>query len=160
MNNVEPGAGAVEFATELVTGMPREKAALVLKKLLASLPDDKRVKSCGYCQYPFRDDSLRNRKQTCCQQCKTGVKTMQRRQQRADKLLLAGIVPKKKKAKLADNYASGLEYPFWSSEYAMLQLSWKYECPLDIEKIDFIHGQRLIYGEGNRKKRTQEEDDA
>lgn len=153
-----PGEGAVEYARQHIVGLSRDKALSAIQRLLKETPDDKRVKRCDYCGYPWRDDSKRNTKRTCSDKCKTGIKTLQRRQQRADNALLAGS--KKKRTKREEYYYWWFEYPFWIDEYEMLKQSWKYEKPIDHEKIAYIVGNQQMWGPGNRKRRTggQEQD--
>ncbi|WP_340673159.1 hypothetical protein [Brevibacillus agri] len=158
--NAWPGEGAIEYARRQLAGLTREQAASHIPRLLKELPDDKRVKRCDYCCYPWRDDSLRNTKRTCSDECKTGIKTLQRRQQRADKALLAGKSKKRTKREL--NYIWWLEYPFWLDEYEMLKYSWKFEKPMDTESLAYIFGNQQIHGSGNRRKKAHkphEEDD-
>lgn len=149
IHHVDPGAGAIAYALEHVTGLEREEAAPIIRKLFAGLPTEKRVKRCDYCGYPFRDDSLRNTKRTCSDGCKTRLKTLQRQQQRADKTLLSGKT--KKKTKRETNYVWWLEYPFWLDEYEMLKNTWKHEAAHDAKLLDYIHCQNEIYGKGNHK---------
>jgi len=145
-----PGEGAINYACEQLAGLTREQAAASIPRLLKELPDDKRVKRCDYCGYPWRDDSLRNTRRTCSEECKTGIKSLQRRQQRADKALLADKT--KKRTKREQNYIWWLEYPFWLSEYEMLKQSWKFEIPTDREKLEYISGNQRVLGLGNRKR--------
>lgn len=152
LHYIDPGHGAVEYAAEHVAGLTREEAASIVAELFNVLPQDGRVKRCRYCGYPWRDTSLRNTKHTCSDECKTAIKTIQRRQQRADEALLKGKTRKKTKRDV--NYVWWLEYPFWLDEYEMLKQTWKHEASHDLDLIDFVHGQNEIYGEGNRRKRN------
>ncbi|MEK5107220.1 hypothetical protein MHI57_10750 [Cytobacillus sp. FSL K6-0129] len=133
------GDGAIEFARQFIEGLHREFALIAIKDLNeGNLLDgtDKRVKRCDYCGYWWRDESSRNRKQTCSKECKKNIKTMQRRQQRADLELLN---PKpKKKTRRENNYVWWLEYPFWLNEYEMLKNTWKNEVPHSPSKISQI----------------------
>lgn len=150
----EPGTGAIEFARPYVEGLHREVARVVINDLIVGkLHDvsDKRVKRCDYCGYWWRDDSLRNRKRTCSDECKRNIKTVQRRQQRADAELLN---PKPKKQVLMDDYVHWLEYPYWLNEYSMLKIGWKYSIPKGIEVMDYIEAKKGTYGEGNCRKIT------
>ncbi|MFA4137036.1 MULTISPECIES: hypothetical protein [unclassified Brevibacillus] len=157
-----PGEGAVEYARQHIVGLSRDKALSAIQRLLKETPDDKRIKRCDYCGYPWRDDSMRNTKRTCSNECKTAVKTLQRRQQRADKALLTGKT--KKRTKRDEYYIWWLEYPFWINEYEMLKHSWKYEKSMDEEGLAYIRGKQQLYGKGNRKRKTyepgKEDDDA
>lgn len=134
-----PGDGAIEYASQFVESLSIEEAMPVIKSLMkGELNDtsDKRVKRCSYCNYYWRDDSLRNTKKTCCDNCKKGIKTLQRREQREKEALLN---PKpKKKTKRETNYVYWLEYPYWINEYEMLKQSWKYESPQSPTKINQI----------------------
>lgn len=150
----QPGTGAIQFAKEFITGLDRRQALPIIKRLNAGkLHDktDKRIKRCAYCGYWWRDDSLRNTKKTCSDECKRGIKTMQRREQRANKALLNPI-PKRKKHRLIDDYIWWLEYPFWVNEYSMIKIGWKYENPGGISVIDYIEAKNEIYGNGNHRK--------
>ncbi|MFC5447597.1 hypothetical protein [Paenibacillus aestuarii] len=158
IHRIDPGTGAIAYALEYVSGLTREEAAPIISELCAALPLDKRVKQCAFCWHLWRDDSRNNTKQTCCDDCKRAFKTLQKRNQRTDKALLAGVVSKKKKTKREENYIWWHEYPFWLNEYEMLKQSWKYEVPYETELIDAILGQRLIYGEGNRKVKNGEDE--
>ncbi|MEW9700706.1 hypothetical protein [Paenibacillus sp. SI8] len=151
ISDIEPGTGAVEYARSLTAGMTREQAAIALSR--AYRINDARIKRCDYCGYLFRDESKRNLRQTCCGECKTALKTLQRRQQRADKALLTGEPPKvKRKTKRDVYYVWWLEYPFWLSEYEMLKQTWKYEVSHDTELMDAIQEKNMTYGAGNRKR--------
>jgi hypothetical protein len=150
---MEPGEGAIKYAASLVDALSREEAAKVITSVLEGLPPDRRVKLCDFCKYPFRDESLRNTRGTCCDGCKRGLKTLQRRKQRADKDLLS---PKPKKStKREQNYYWWFEYPFWLDEYEMLKQSWKYEVPHDMALLDHVTSQNQLYGPGNRKVKSR-----
>lgn len=150
----QPGEGAIEFAQSFTGELTIYEAMPVIKRLMSGeLHDttDKRIKRCNYCGYWWRDDSLRNTKRTCSDDCKRILKTLQRRQQRADKALLN---PKpKKETKRETYYIHWLEYPFWLNEYEMLKQSWKYENPYSPKKIEMIDGakQRSEKMGGKRK---------
>lgn len=150
-----PGAGALAYTQTLTDGLTRERAAAIVGELLASVPTDRRVKRCDYCGYYFRDDSMRNTKRTCCADCRTGAKTLQRRQQRADKQLVAAKPPRKK-TKRQENYIWWYEYPFWLDEYEMLKQGWKYEVPHSTELMDVVLTQQKVYGGGNSKVKAKQ----
>lgn len=150
LHHIDPGAGAIAYVLEYVASLARENAMPVVRRLLTETSGDKRVKRCGYCGYPWRDGSLRNTKRTCSDECTTGIKTIQRSQQRADKALLSGKVPKLTKQEL--NYYWWFEYPFWLNDYENLKLSWKHEVPSDVLTLDFISAQNQTLGLGNRKR--------
>jgi hypothetical protein len=150
----EPGEGAIEYTRQFLVGITREEALQILKELLRgalSDPSDKRVKRCDYCGYLWCDDSTRNRKKTCSDECKTGIKTLQRREQRANKELL-NPQKKKKKHTLMDDYVWWLEYPYWANEYSMLKVGWKFEKPSGVALMDYVENKRSTYGEGNSRK--------
>lgn len=154
------GSGAIEFTKQFTVGMAREEAALVIEQLMSGeLHDstDKRVKRCDYCGYYWRDDSMRNTKKTCSDDCKTSIKSLQKRQQRADKELL-NPTPKKKKRTLMDDYVYWLEYPYWSNEYSMIKIGWKYERPSGVALMDYVESSRGLLGEGNRRKTKKSSD--
>lgn len=152
----EPGTGAIEFARQYTEGLTRDQAAPIISDLMrGELNDesDRRIKRCDHCGYYWRDDSMRNTKRTCSDDCKRSLKTLQRRQQRADQALLN---PKPRKRTLMDDYIYWLEYPFWINEYSMIKIGWKYEKPSGVAVMDYVESQRDIYGPGNRKKVTTE----
>ncbi|WP_423410243.1 hypothetical protein AABM38_10080 [Heyndrickxia sp. MSNUG] len=146
------GKGAIEFAQQYINGLSMAEALPVLQALnRGELHDrsDKRIKRCEFCEHLWRDDSLRNTKRTCSNECKTGVKTLQRRQQRADDALLN---PKPRKHTLMDDYIWWLEYPFWIHEYSMIKIGWKFERPSGVALMDYVETSRERMCEGNRKK--------
>lgn len=148
----KPGKGAIQFAMQFIDGLSEEEAKSVIVRLLAGeLHDktDKRIKRCVFCGYYWRDDSLRNTKKTCSDECHTGKKTLQKRKQRERKALLDQN--KEYKHKLEDDYIFWLEYPYWLSESSMIKLNWKHEVPYEVETVDFIQTNSRIYGKGNRK---------
>lgn len=148
----EPGAGAIEFTKQFIVGMDRSEVAEIIGEVTRGElhdPADRRVKRCDYCGYFWRDDSLRNTKKTCSDDCKRSIKTLQRRKQREKQEL---INPKPKKRTLMDDYVYWLEYPYWINEYSMLKIGWKYEKPTGLATMDYIEAKNEIYGEGNRRK--------
>lgn len=154
LNNTyrDPGEGAIKYAHQVFEGNSRIEVETMLPALLKgelNEAEDKRVKRCDYCNYWFYDDSLRNTRRTCCDDCKISYKTLQRRKQRADKAFLN---PKPRKDKLEDLYLWWLEYPCWANEYAMIKIGWKFERPMSIAKMDYINYGREGYGTGNRRK--------
>jgi len=149
---VDPGEGAIEFARSFVAGYSIDEARPIVKRLvMGELHDgtDKRVKTCKYCGYYWRDDSLRNTKGTCCDDCQRGLKKLQTRQRRADQALLN---PKPRKRTLMDDYIWWLEYPFWINEYSMIKIGWKFERPYGLGVMDAVEAKRELYGPGNRRK--------
>jgi hypothetical protein len=160
MTAKNPGIGSIEFARQFTEGLTQEQALPVIKQLMAGdLHDasDKRVKRCDYCGYLWRDVSLRNTKRTCCEECKTGIKSIQRQEQRANKELL-NPEPKSRKHRLIDDYIWWLEYPFWINEYSMIKIGWKYEKPSGGALLDFIEAKDGLYGKGNRRKTVKHVD--
>ncbi|MBU5265726.1 hypothetical protein [Virgibacillus proomii] len=151
---MEPGTGAKQFAKEYYGVTNEIDIITVLQKLnyegLHSISVDNRMKKCVYCGYYWRDDSLRNTKKTCCEECHRGKKTLQRRKQRADKALTN---PNKRTQK--DDYISWLDYPFWIGESSMENVTANYEVSYSIDHIDYIYTKNRIYGEGNRKRVTE-----
>jgi hypothetical protein len=148
----EPGAGAIDYTKQFTEGLTRDQAAPVITALLKGElhdPTDKRVKRCDYCGYYWRDDSLRNTRRTCSSECKTGIKTLQKRQQRADAALLN---PQPRKRTLMDDYIWWLEYPFWINEYSMIKIGWKFEKPSGVALMDYVKSGRGQMGDGNRRK--------
>jgi hypothetical protein len=155
---MEPGPGAIEYARSLVAGMTRQEAAAKLREEPGGT--DRRVKRCDYCRYLWRDKSLRNTKRTCSEECRTGIRTLQRSQQRADKALIGGEPRKKKQAEPKARYVWWLEYPFWlGSEYEWLNQAWKYEIPCGDAFMDSMHGKNHILGTGNRRKAHRQSGD-
>lgn len=151
----EIGVGAIKYAKELTDGMSRTEIESGIEDLLQGVlndPSDKRVKRCDYCGYWWRDNSLRNTKRTCCEDCKRSIKTLQRRKQRTDKVLLNPKLQTPKKHMLRDDYLWWLEYPCWANEYSMLKYGWKFERPMTIAKMDYVTSNHEMYGEGNRRK--------
>lgn len=150
------GAGAFEYALQYVDGLSRQEAAYVIRQLLEGElndPEDKRIKRCEHCGYYWRDDSLRNTKRTCSNDCKRSHKTNLRRQQRADEALLN---PKPRKRTLMDDYIWWIEYPFWINEYSMIKIGWKFEKPSGIALMDYVESKNETYGPGNRRKTRKE----
>lgn len=151
-NDRDYGKGAIEFALQFIEGLSMAEALPVLQALNnGELHDrsDKRIKRCDYCERLWRDDSLRNTKRTCSDECKRDIKTMQRRDQRANDALLN---PKPRKRTLMDDYIWWLEYPFWIQEYSMIKIGWKYERPSGVALMDYVETNRDSFGDGNRKK--------
>lgn len=156
-NDRDYGKGAIEFALKFIEGLSTAEALSVLRALdNGELHDrsDKRIKRCDYCEHLWRDNSLRNTKRTCSDECKTDIKTLQRRDQRANEALL-NPQPMEKKRTLMDDYIWWPEYPFWINEYSMIKIGWKFEKPSGLAVMDYVESQRSIYGEGNRKKVTR-----
>jgi hypothetical protein len=150
----EPGLGALKYTRQCLSGLSREESLAVIEELLRGElndPSDNRVKRCDYCGYFWRDDSVRNTKKTCCDGCKTGIKTLQRRDQRANKELL-NPEKKEKKHTLMDDYVWWIEYPFWLHEYSMIKIGWKFERPSGIALMDYVDNKRSTYGSGNSRK--------
>lgn len=154
VNYRHPGPGAVEFASTYTIGLTRKAAHSVVVSLLKDeMPDqdDKRVKRCDYCGYPYRDTTRPNNSKTCSKECKTDRDTLKRRQKQADKRLLQP----RKKTKREQYYVSWLEYPFWINEYEMLKQSWKRENPYENDKVERIKGARQRTDKLNGKRKPR-----
>ncbi|MCG7314928.1 hypothetical protein MHL30_17555 [Priestia flexa] len=154
LNNTyrDPGKGAISYADQIFVGKTRDEISVLLPAFLngdLNEPNQKRIKRCDYCNYWFYDESLRNTKRTCCDDCKTSYKTLQTAKRRAEKALFN---PKPKKERLQDLYLWWLEYPFWANEYAMLKIGWKFERPMSLSRLDYIHNGKDGYGTGNKRK--------
>ncbi|MBD7965387.1 hypothetical protein [Fictibacillus norfolkensis] len=153
MSYNEPGLGAIEFAKHFIKNMNRNDALKVTTQLLkGELHDnqDNRVKRCDYCGYWWKDNSLRNTRKTCSDGCKTSIKTLQKREQRANEFLL-NPEKKEKKETLMDYYLWWLDHPFWVQEYAMIKVGWKFERPSGVSLMNYIEAKNELYGMGNRK---------
>ncbi|MFC0851242.1 hypothetical protein [Halalkalibacter oceani] len=154
----EPGEGAITFALEYTKGLTKQEAEPIIASLLKGElheVSDKRVKRCDYCGYWWRDESVRNTKKTCSKECKTGIKTLQRSQQRERKALL-NPPSKKKKRRRADDYVWWLEYPYWLDEDSMLRVTERFEVLSEEAFIDHVASNGAIYGIGNRKKTNRQ----
>lgn len=153
LHDKDPGSGAIEYARQFVEGTDdRLEMLSILSELLDGQlhdPEDKRVKRCDYCGYYWRDESKRNNRRTCSDECKTAIKTLQKRKRRERQELLD---PKPRKRKLSDDYVDWIEYPYWTNEYSMLKVGWKHEPPRKEPTLDFVEAHRGIWGDGNRRK--------
>lgn len=148
----QPGAGAIEFAATFMEGTTFTTGMPVIKQLMEGKmhdPNDKKVKTCAFCGYYYRDKTKNNSSKTCSPECKIDLDTFRRAQKKADKELLN---PKKVKD-VEVKYVYWLEYPFWNREYDMLKNSWKYEAPYSPDKIEQINAakQRAAMLGGKRK---------
>jgi len=133
----QPGAGAVEFARTFIEGLTeRESKPIINRLLIGEFTADNRVKRCAYCDFFWKDGSLRNTRRTCCADCKIAAKTLQKRAQRASYVLLHPDLQQPKKRKLADDYINWVEYPFWLEENSMVSVGWKYEVPHSNDVLD------------------------
>jgi len=127
----QPGVGAVEFAQTFIKGLTESESQPILDRLLiGEFTADNRIKRCAYCNYYWKDGSLRNTRRTCCADCKIAAKTLQKRAQRA------AYEQQPKKRKLADDYIHWMEYPFWLEENSMVSIGWKYEVPHSNDVLD------------------------
>ncbi|MBN9653880.1 hypothetical protein J0K78_06345 [Halobacillus sp. GSS1] len=153
----QPGEGAVEYARQFVGDMGKtpEARETLIKLLNEELPgiEDRRVKRCDYCRYLWRDDSLRNNRKSCCEDCRQARRKLQKRKEREREEL---INPKPRKRTKKDDYVYWIEYPYWSNEDSMLAEAERYEKPYGVETLDYLDTQNQIYGEGNGKRRTSE----
>ncbi|MBN9655985.1 hypothetical protein J0K78_17045 [Halobacillus sp. GSS1] len=155
-----PGTGAIEYARTFVEGMEMEDSLSVIISLMKDElhdTEDKRIKRCGYCGYPYRDHTRPNNSKTCSKECKVASDTLKRRMKQADKALLNP----KKKTKREEYYLDWLEYPFWLDEYEMLKQSWKHEPSYGLDKVEQIAAakQRTELLGGRRKKKYFEAKD-
>ena len=151
-HNEVMGTGARAYLqTFFERGMASHEIYEAIAQLKVEAAQDKRVKQCEYCGGYWFDDSLRNTRNTCCDECKTGIKTLQRRKQR-EKKELTNPTSKSKKRKIIDDYVHWLDYPYWLDEYSMLKHSWREEVPQTVETIDFVKVKHETLGEGNRRK--------
>lgn len=138
--SIPPGDGAIEFARHLIEGLDRSAAISMLGDLLA-LNDaalmeahDPRVKRCLICHYPFRDRTRPGNAKVCGAPCTTAKKTTQKQiQRKRNDQPIRKLVP----------YVWWIEYPYWTSERAMLSRVWSYERPS--EKIAEIHAAKIRY---------------
>ncbi|MDM5197868.1 hypothetical protein QUF79_07550 [Fictibacillus enclensis] len=151
----DPGSGAIEFAKSFIRGLTEESALLVIKHLVAGTlhdKNDKRIKTCVYCNYFFRDQTRPGNAKACSSECKVGFDTLNRAKRRAEEALLKP----KKKGRREEYYLSWFEYPFWLNEYEMIKQSWKQEAPYSPEKLAQIAAakerQKLIGGKQKPKR--------
>ncbi|GIP21054.1 hypothetical protein [Paenibacillus sp. J22TS3] len=139
-----PGEGAIEYARQLTEGMTQAEAAIVISKLRAQLPGDKRIKFCAVCGFPFRDKTRPCNAVVCSLACKTVRKTAQKAEQRAKKA--EENPPKPKKAKKYD-------------EQSYLLRLWRHEKPFNPDKLERIQAARERYEQmGGRRKPIREID--
>lgn len=124
---MNPGEGAIAYARELTLGMTRKQAALIVSKLLTEDSEDRKIKRCTCCGYPFRDATRNNSAKVCGKSCKTDIKSAQRAVQRGAKVKIKMNKP--------ITYTWWLEYPYWLSEKAMLSHTGSYERPYSPEKM-------------------------
>ncbi|MFS0559611.1 hypothetical protein AB1K91_02620 [Terribacillus sp. 179-K 1B1 HS] len=132
-----PGEGSIRYARDYVYGLSKSAALQVITSLLrGDLHDksDKRIKTCDYCGYLYRDSTKPNNSKTCSAGCKVARDTIQRQMKREKQALFKP----KKRTKRELNYYHWFEYPFWLDEYEMLKSSWKHEAPYDVHKIERI----------------------
>lgn len=125
-----PGAGAIEFATAQLAGMPPEHLEQAANDLIEGrLHDttDKRIKECGHCAYLFRDKTKPNNAKTCSKECKA-----------------AFTAENKRKAR----HAAGQFHEYRASNYEVLVAN---------DKIEFIAAARQRYGiiGGRRGRRNK-----
>lgn len=147
----QPGAGAIEFAKEYISGLDRRQALPIIKQLIAGkLHDktDKRIKRCEYCGYFYRDKTRPNNSKTCSKACKIAKDTLNRAKKNADKAVLK---PKKDIEKeIYTAYTHWLEYPFYLNEHYMLKHAHDRENPFDYDKLAQIDAAR----QRNYKRKT------
>lgn len=128
----EPSEGAIEFARQLTEGLSHESAGEIIEKVLslddAELADKygQKVKRCVVCRYPFRDPTKNGSSTVCGEECKTAKKSRQKAIQRGRL---------KEDERKPVYYIWWLEYPYWTSEKAMLSRVGSYERPYDPSKL-------------------------
>ncbi|PBB05742.1 hypothetical protein [Salimicrobium humidisoli] len=154
----EPGEGVIQYARAITAqyleenpDADREELLDLMAAIIDQKPDNKRVKRCDFCRYLWHDDSKRNNKRTCSDECKRGLKTLQKRKQRKVK-----TVEEPPKENRGHKYYAHYEYPFWVSEQAMLSSRIDGESFMNHDAIDRISAEQEIYGGGNRKVVTHE----
>lgn len=132
---MQPGEGAVEYASEFTEGLTWEQAGVAIRQLLREPSGDPRVKRCEVCGYPFRDKTRPGNAKVCGPSCKTMRKTEQRAEQRARK-----DAGKPKKPRRYD-------------EEALMRGLWNFEKPYDPDKLEQIAAarDRARYMGGGRK---------
>lgn len=165
---VPPGIGAVAFAREIVAGLTEEEAELIVAAILERRYHDannKRVKDCAFCGYPYHDETKPNNSKTCSPECKKGIDAEQKREKRAGE---KAANPNRKYTiteRHYDVYDDRLEYPFWnavgkkSSDSIMDAVFYRHESPHDsdsIADIDAMMQTRERMG-GKRRITTEKE---
>ncbi len=135
---MQPGEGAIEYATELTAGLTREQAAAVIRRLLTQPGGDPRIKQCEVCGYPFRDNTRPGNAKVCGPTCKTAQKAAQKARQRKVKPARGVTVKPDKPIR----YVWWLEYPYWVSEKWMLNHVGSYERPRDPDKLAYIRAAK------------------
>ena len=146
--NRPPGTGAVEYALSFIEeASSRTEVANVIAELLANrLHDpssDKRIKRCDYCEFYYRDKTKNRSAKTCSHECKAAKDVIRRAAKNAE---IKTTLSNKEK-----QYASHLEYSYWSRESDMVEYVSRYETLSD--KLEQIEG--AVYRKeciGGRKK--------
>lgn len=131
-NPEQPGAGAAEFATAMLAGLPEESReetanALIEKRLHDAT--DPRIKDCGFCGFLYRDKTKPNNSKTCSKECKAKFTAENKRNKR---------------------HAEGRFHEYRASNY---------EKPFANDKIEYIAAARQRYEHmGGRRGRRYAED--
>lgn len=153
----EPGEGAIEYARQFVgdRGKQPEVIDVLIKLVNGELHDpyDRRVKRCDYCRYFWRDESSRNNRKSCSEDCKQARRKLQKRKERERSELL-NPTPRKRTKK--DDYVYWLEYPYWSNEASMIEESERFEKPYEVETLDYFDTRVQLFGVGNGQRKTSE----
>lgn len=148
---MQPGEGAIEYASEVTADLTREEAAITIHKMMTEPSADPRVKRCEVCGYPFRDKTRPGNAKVCGPSCKTAQKTAQKRQQRKVKPARGVTVKPNKPIR----YVWWLEYPYWVTEKWMHNHVGSYERPHDPDKLARIQtAKQRTEMMGGRSKRN------
>lgn len=111
-----PGAGATKFASRYIANVDEYYDCLdVLEDVIdgnVEEIEDKRVKRCGYCGFLYRDESPKNNRRTCSDECKAEKDYLAKQIKRYE-----ADMQRPDRRKTADEmyYYSQYEYPFWNS---------------------------------------------
>ncbi|WP_199880716.1 hypothetical protein [Bacillus massiliglaciei] len=135
-----PGAGAVEFASQFTINLSEVQALPVIADILAGkLYDiaDKRIKRCGWCAYPYRDKTKPNNSKTCSPGCKYAKDNFAKAVKKAE-TALTNPKPMSFERNQYTYYADHLEYPFYLSEHYMLKRAHRWESPFSPDKLALI----------------------
>lgn len=166
--DIYPGAGAAAFARAIVAGLSEEEAAPIVEAILERRYHDannKRVKDCAFCGYPYRDFTKPNNSKTCSPECKKGLDAEKKREKRAEEKTAN---PNRSYTITERHYAvydDMLEYPFWNavgkrpSDSIMDAVFYRHESPYDndsLANIDATMQTRERIG-GRRKITTEKE---
>lgn len=110
-----PGAGAIKFASRYIENVDEYYDCLdVLEDVIdghVAEIEDKRVKRCGYCGFLYRDESPKNNRRTCSDECKAEKDHLAKKIKRYEE-----DMQRPDRRKKADElyYYSHYEYSFWN----------------------------------------------